>query len=92
MERLLRMSSCPDRGAAPTLLMRENSCVQANPGTPRQCASYDNRFTNNTIGTVYAGSASQAVWSMSPSGLTYAGGSGCSIPSGKQRLITSGNT
>jgi hypothetical protein len=68
------------------------ACVQANPGTPRQCASYDNRFTNNSIGTVYGSSASQATWSMSPSGLTYAGGSGCSIPSGYQRLITSGNT
>jgi hypothetical protein len=68
------------------------ACVQANPGTSRQCASYDNRFTNNTIGTVYGSSANQAVWSMSPSGLTYAGGSGCSIPSGMQRLITSGNT
>jgi hypothetical protein len=68
------------------------ACVQANPGTPRQCASYDNRFENNSIGTVYGSSASQAVWSMSPSGLTNAGGSGCSIPSGMQRLITSGNT
>jgi len=68
------------------------ACVQANPGTPRQCASYDNRFENNTIGTVYGSSAHQAVWSMDPPGLTYAGGSGCSIPSGQQRLITSGNT
>lgn len=68
------------------------ACVQANPGTPRQCASYDNRFENNSIGTVYGSSASQATWSMSPSGLTYAGGSGCSIPSQYQRLITSGNT
>jgi len=68
------------------------ACVQANPGTPRQCASYDNRFENNSIGTAYGSSASQATWSMSPSGLTYAGGSGCSIPSQYQRLITSGNT
>lgn len=68
------------------------ACVEANPGTPRQCASYDNRFKNNAIGTVYGGSAQQAVWSMDPPGLTYAGGTGCSIPSGLQRLITGGNT
>jgi hypothetical protein len=68
------------------------SAQPGNPGAARQCTSYDSRFTNNTIGTVYGSSASQAVWSMSPSGLTYAGGSGCFIPSGMQRLITSGNT
>jgi Periplasmic copper-binding protein (NosD) len=68
------------------------ACVQAHPGTPRQCASYGNSFNNNVIGTVYGGTSKQGVWSMSPPGQTYAGGSGCSIPSGLQRLTTSGNT
>jgi hypothetical protein len=68
------------------------TCVDANPGTPRQCASYDNRFFDNTIGTVFDGTAQQAVWSMDPDGLTYAGGTGCSIPSSYQRLYTGGNT
>jgi hypothetical protein len=68
------------------------ACAKANPGTPRQCASYGNRFLDNTIGTVFGSSAKQATWSMDPSGLTNAGGSGCSIPSGQQRLRTGGNT
>jgi hypothetical protein len=61
------------------------ACVRANPGTARQCASYGNRFFNNTIGA-------QNAWSLSPPGLTYAGGPGCSIPRGQQRLTAGGNT
>jgi Right handed beta helix region len=68
------------------------ACARANPGTPRQCASYGNRFFYNTIGTVFGGTARQNAWSLSPPGLIYAGGSGCSIPSGQQRLRTGGNT
>ena len=68
------------------------TCVQANPGTWRQCASYGNRFFYNTIGTVFGGTAKQATWSLNPAGLTYAGGAGCSIPSGQQRVTTGGNT
>jgi hypothetical protein len=68
------------------------ACAKANPGTPRQCASYGNRFLDNTIGTVFGSSAHLATWSMDPSGLTNAGGSGCSIPKGQQRLTTGGNT
>jgi hypothetical protein len=68
------------------------ACAKANPGTPRQCASFDNRFFGNTIGTVFGGSARQATWSLNPAGLTYAGGSGCSIPNGYHRLYTGGNT
>jgi hypothetical protein len=68
------------------------ACVRAHPGTPRQCASYDNRFFSNTVGTVFGGTAKQAAWSLNPPGLTYAGGSGCAIPSGQQRLCTGGNT
>jgi hypothetical protein len=70
----------------------DQACVNANPGTARQCASYGNRFFNNTIGTVFGGTAKQNAWSLSPPGLTYAGGSGCSIPKGQQRLHTGGNT
>jgi hypothetical protein len=47
---------------------------------------------NNTIGTVFGGTARQNAWSLSPAGLTYAGGSGCSIPRGQQRLRTGGVT
>jgi hypothetical protein len=68
------------------------ACAKANPGTARQCASYGNSFFYNTIGTVFDSSAEQGVWSLSPAGLTYAGGSGCSIPRGQQRLRTGGNT
>jgi hypothetical protein len=68
------------------------ACVQAHPGTPRQCASYDNRFFNNTVGAVYGGTRKLPAWSLNPPGLTNAGGAGCSIPSGKQRLRTGGNT
>ena len=38
------------------------------------------------------GTAKQNAWSLSPPGLTYAGGSGCSIPRGQERLFTGGNT
>ncbi len=62
------------------------ACAEANPCTPRQCASYGNRFFCNTIG------AGPGVWYMDPAGLTYAGGSGCSIPKGEQRLYTGGNS
>jgi Right handed beta helix region len=68
------------------------ACAQANPGTPRQCASYGNRFFYNTIGTVFGGTAEQNAWALNPAGLTYAGGSGCSIPAGQQRVFTGGNT
>ncbi len=68
------------------------ACAEANPGTPRQCASYGNRFFDNTIGTVFGGTAEQNAWALNPPGLTYAGGSGCSIPSGQQRVFTGGNT
>jgi hypothetical protein len=68
------------------------ACAQANPGTPRQCASYGNRFFYNTIGSVFGGTAEQNAWALNPPGLTYAGGSGCSIPHGQQRVFTAGNT
>lgn len=60
-------------------------CAQENPtAAQRQCASYGNRFADNTI---YTGAA----WELSPSGETSAGGAGCSIPKGVQRLHTAGN-
>lgn len=50
----------------------------------RECASYGNRFADNTIVT-------GPVWDLIPPGQTYAGGPGCSIPAGKVRLTTAGN-
>lgn len=50
----------------------------------RECASYGNRFADNTIVT-------GSVWDLIPPGQTYAGGPGCSIPAGKVRLTTAGN-
>jgi hypothetical protein len=60
------------------------ACAMANPGTARQCASYGNRFFGNTIFT-------GEQWAIDPGGLTNAGGPGCSIPSGSQRLHTAAN-
>jgi hypothetical protein len=61
------------------------ACAQENPtAAQRQCASYGNRFADNTIET-------GEIWAMIPSGQTNAGGSGCSIPRGDQRLHTAGN-
>jgi hypothetical protein len=59
-------------------------CAQQSPGTARQCANYGNRFADNTIET-------GAIWDMIPSGETDAGGPGCSIPRGQQRLHTADN-
>jgi hypothetical protein len=63
----------------------DTACADEDPGTPRQCASYGNRFTDNLI-------ASGAAYSMDPAGETNAGGSPCSIPRGEQRLYVGGNT
>jgi hypothetical protein len=68
------------------------ACVNANPGTPRQCASYGNTFSSNAIGTVFGGTTKAGVWTLDPAGQTYAGNSGCSIPSGLVRVSGSGNT
>jgi hypothetical protein len=68
------------------------ACVKAHPSIARQCASYGNRFFDNSIGTTFAGTAEQTAWTLIPAGLRYAGGAGCSIPQGQQRLLTGGNT
>jgi len=60
------------------------ACARANRGTQRQCANYGNRFTDNKIFT-------GAAWVLDPPGQTNAGGPGCSIPRGQQRLRTAGN-
>lgn len=57
----------------------------------RQCASYGDRFFDNTVNSGYGG-AQISNWSLSPAGLTYAGVSPCSIPSDQQRIRTGGNT
>jgi hypothetical protein len=60
-------------------------CVgTAKPKKYRECASYGNRFADNTI---YTG----AWWDLIPPGETYAGGAPCSIPKGQERLHTAGN-
>jgi hypothetical protein len=60
-------------------------CVNgALPKKYRECASYGNRFADNTITT--------GTWTdLIPPGQTYAGGAPCSIPSGQVRLHTAGN-
>jgi hypothetical protein len=62
----------------------DQACVNANSGKYRECASYGNRFADNVI-------ESNRWWDLIPAGETYAGGSGCSIPSGQKRLNTTGN-
>ena len=69
----------------------DQACVNKHPGTSRQCAGWGNRFFFNTIGTAFTG-GQQNVWSLDPPGQTYAGGSGCSIPNGEQRLYAGSNT
>lgn len=69
----------------------DQACVNANPGTSRQCASYGNKFYFNTVGTAFTG-GQQNPWSLDPAGQTYAGNAGCSIPSGQQRLFEGSNT
>jgi len=62
----------------------DQACVNGNPGKYRECASYGNSFTNNTIVT--------GTWSdLIPPGETYAGGAPCSIPAGTVRLSAAGN-
>jgi endoglucanase len=69
----------------------DQACVNANPGTSRQCASYGNKFYFNTIGTSFTG-GQQSAWTLDPPGETYAGNSGCSIPAGEERLHEGSNT
>ncbi|MFI1488165.1 hypothetical protein [Streptomyces sp. NPDC020747] len=57
----------------------------------RQCASYHDRFFNNTIHSGYSG-GQISTWSLSPEGLTNAGGTPCAIPAGEQRVLTGGNS
>ena len=63
----------------------DQACVNgANPPKYRECASYGNRFADNTIVT--------GPWTdLIPPGQTYAGGSPCSIPAGKVRVTSVGN-
>jgi hypothetical protein len=63
----------------------DQQCVAgASPKKYRECASYGNRFADNTIET-------GAWWDLIPPGETYAGGAPCSIPNGQVRLDTAGN-
>jgi hypothetical protein len=64
----------------------DQQCVNgASPKKYRECASYGNRFADNTIET-------GAWWDLIPPGETYAGGAPCTIPKGDERLHTAGNT
>jgi hypothetical protein len=63
----------------------DQQCVNgASPKKYRECASYGNRFADNTIDT-------GTWWDLIPPGETYAGGAPCSIPTGIERLHTAGN-
>jgi hypothetical protein len=63
----------------------DQQCVNgASPKKYRECASYGNRFADNTIET-------GAWWDLIPPGETYAGGAPCTIPKGDERLHTAGN-
>jgi Right handed beta helix region len=63
----------------------DQQCVNgASPKKYRECASYGNRFADNTIDT-------GTEWDLIPAGETYAGGAPCSIPAGNERLHTAGN-
>jgi hypothetical protein len=63
----------------------DQQCVNgASPKKYRECASYGNRFADNTIDT-------GTWWDLIPPGETYAGGAPCSIPTGNVRLHTAGN-
>jgi hypothetical protein len=63
----------------------DQQCVNgSNPKKYRECASYGNRFADNTIST-------GPRWDLIPPGETNAGGAPCSIPAGKVRLQTAGN-
>ena len=63
----------------------DQACANtASPKKYRECASWGNRFNDNTIRT-------GTVWDLIPPGETYAGGSPCSIPSGQVRLSAAGN-
>jgi hypothetical protein len=63
----------------------DQQCVNgASPKKYRECASYGNRFADNTIET-------GTWWDLIPPGETYAGGAPCSIPTGNERLHTAGN-
>lgn len=68
----------------------DRTCAITN-NLARQCASYHNRFFNNTIKSGYSG-AQISAWSLSPEGLTNAGGDPCSIPAGDARVATGGNS
>lgn len=62
------------------------TCIAENPGTGRQCASYDNHFDGNLI------DGAAAYTDLIPAGETNAGGGICSIPKGIDRLYASGNS
>jgi hypothetical protein len=63
----------------------DQACANtASPKKYRECASWGNSFDDNTVRT---GTISDLI----PPGETYAGGSPCSIPSGKVRLSAAGN-
>ncbi|ROT29406.1 hypothetical protein [Micromonospora sp. HM5-17] len=69
----------------------DRACAVAN-NMDRQCASYHNRFFSNTLGSNYANTGKLPTWSLSPEGLTNAGGAPCAIPEGDQRLRTGYNS
>lgn len=68
----------------------DSSCVAANPGHARECASHGNVFHDNDLVSSYSGGAI-ATWALTPAGIDYPGGAGCDN-AGQPRLRTWGNT
>lgn len=68
----------------------DTSCVAANPGHARECASHGNVFRDNDLVSGYSG-GTLGTWALTPSGINYPGGAGCDN-AGKPRLRTWGNT
>lgn len=68
----------------------DTACQASNPGNPRECASHGNVFHDNDTISGYAGGA-VSLWELTPAGLDYAGGTGCTND-GQPRLRTYGNT
>lgn len=68
----------------------DTSCVNANPGHARECASHGNVFHENDLVSSYSG-GTVSTWSLTPPGIDYVGGAGCDN-AGQPRLRTWGNT
>lgn len=69
----------------------DTQCAIKNNKNPRECASYDNGFAYNRIISGYK-DATIPAWTLNPTGATTTGQAPCTMPDGKVRLHTAGNT